>query len=160
MIKSNDYYCIQYYDWESNICHRLDFEDNTFSEVESDTEIPVEIDPSQSMYFPNLQSQRLKNIVSYNYIKFYYCFKFDCWQIDGEEKEIQCNHGVQNGIYCECDEGYMSSGIHEDDPLIFHWCDTEMVDRSGIIGEPVKLSKPVEIIVIIVSLNINLVHVM
>ena len=54
----------------------------------------------------------------------------------------------------------MSSGIHEDDPLIFHWCDTEMVDRSGIVGEPVKLSKPVEIIVIIVSLNINLVHVM
>ncbi len=63
----NDYYCTQYYDWESNLCHRLDFEDNTISEVESDTEIPVEIDPSQSVYFPNLLSQRLKNIVSYNY---------------------------------------------------------------------------------------------
>ena len=67
------------------------------------------------------------------------------------EEEIQCNHGVQNGIYCECDEGWMSSGIHEDDPLIFHWCDTDMVDRSGIVGEPVKLSKPVEIVVIVVS---------
>ncbi|XP_064404951.1 uncharacterized protein LOC135350151 [Halichondria panicea] len=134
----DDIEIIAYYDWESNICHRLDFEDNTFSEVESDTEIPVEIDPSQSMYFPNLQSQRLKNI------------------IDGEEKEIQCNHGVQNGIYCECDEGYMSSGIHEDDPLIFHWCDTEMVDRSGIVGEPVKLSKPVEIIVIITLSLLNI----
>ncbi len=65
LINKNAYYCTQYYDWESNLCHRLDFEDNTISEVESDTEIPVEIDPSQSVYFPNLQSQRLKNIVSY-----------------------------------------------------------------------------------------------
>ena len=72
-------------------------------------------------------------------------------QIENKDEKIDCNHGVQNGIYCDCDEGWMSSGIHEEDPLTFHWCDTETVDRSRITGEPVKLSKPVEITFIIVS---------
>ena len=66
LIISTNCNCIllQYYDWENNVCHRLDWlDDNTFSHVESETEIPVEIDPSQSLYFPNLGPQRLQDLV-------------------------------------------------------------------------------------------------
>ena len=57
---------VQYYDWETNVCHRYDWlEDNSFSQVESDTEIPVDVDPSQeSQYFPDFEPQRLERMVS------------------------------------------------------------------------------------------------
>ena len=56
---------VQYYDWETNVCHRYDWlEDNSFSQVESDTEIPVDVDPSQeSQYFPDFEPQRLERMV-------------------------------------------------------------------------------------------------
>ena len=61
----HNYTCMQYYDWETNTCHRLDWlEDNEFSHVESDTEIPAEIDPSQTTYFPDFEPERLKTMVT------------------------------------------------------------------------------------------------
>ena len=61
---------MQYYDWETNVCHRYDWlEDNSFSQVESDTEIPVDIDPSQeSQYFPDFEPQRLERMVRHSFI--------------------------------------------------------------------------------------------
>lgn len=72
-------------------------------------------------------------------------------QVEGGDEVIECNHGIQNGIYCECDDGWMSSGIHEADPHTFHWCDYEITDISGIQYEPVKLPKPLEVFVVLVS---------
>lgn len=65
--------------------------------------------------------------------------------------QLECNHGVQNGIYCDCDEGWMSSGIHQDDPMTFHWCDAELIDPSAFSYQPRKLGKVQEIFVVIVS---------
>lgn len=57
---------MQYYDWESNTCHRLDWlEENEFSHVVSDTEIPAEIDPSQMEYFPDFEPERLAKLVTH-----------------------------------------------------------------------------------------------
>lgn len=58
---------VQFYDWDSNACHRLDFEENSFTEFETVPEIPASIDPSQTKYFPNLKPQHLENIVSCMY---------------------------------------------------------------------------------------------
>ena len=55
---------MQYYDWETNVCHRFDWlEDNTFSQVESDTEIPEDVDPSrEAKYYPEFEPQRLEQV--------------------------------------------------------------------------------------------------
>lgn len=59
-------------------------------------------------------------------------------------------------MYCDCDRGWISSGIHEKDPTIFHWCDIkEMTDSSLVYGIPVKPTKLVEVIVSIVSLIVE-----
>ena len=56
---------LQYYDWENNFCHHLDWmNDNSITEIESDTEIPSEIDPSQMSSFPEFEPQKLKEMVS------------------------------------------------------------------------------------------------
>lgn len=58
-------YSSQYYDWDNNFCHRLDWmNDNSITEIESDTEIPAEIDPSQMTNFPDFEPQKLKELVS------------------------------------------------------------------------------------------------
>lgn len=55
---------LQYYDWENNFCHHLDWmNDNSITEIESDTEIPSEIDPSQMSSFPEFEPQKLKDMV-------------------------------------------------------------------------------------------------
>ena len=55
---------LQYYDWDLNFCHRLDWmNDNSITEIESDTEIPAEIDPSQMTNFPDFEPQKLKELV-------------------------------------------------------------------------------------------------
>ena len=64
---------------------------------------------------------------------------------------LKCNRGAQNGIYCDCEDGWMSSGIHQDDPMTFHWCDTQVVDPSSFSYRPRKLSKVQEVFLIIVS---------
>ena len=68
-----------------------------------------------------------------------------------QANELQCNHGHQEGIYCVCDEGWISSGIHEDEPLNFHWCDVPKVDPTTIQHGPRYLTKPQEITIIVVS---------
>ena len=45
----------------------------------------------------------------------------------------------------------MSSGIHQDDPMTFHWCDTQVVDPSSFSYRPRKLSKVQEVFLVIVS---------
>ncbi len=72
--------------------------------------------------------------------------------MDTGEYTLKCNHGVQKGVICECDHGYMSSGVHELDLLEFHWCDTRMVNRAQM--EPRKLSKPVEVVISLVSYDV------
>lgn len=72
---------------------------------------------------------------------------------------LKCNNGVQKGVLCECDEGWMSSGVHKSSLLDFHWCDTRMVDKASIQMEPKKLPKIVEIILIIVSCSAHYVRV-
>ena len=67
---------------------------------------------------------------------------------------LKCNNGIQNGIYCECSDGWVSSGIHQDDPMTFHWCDAELVDPSSFDYQPRKLSKVEEAFLVIVSLKI------
>lgn len=53
----SNYDVFQYYDWEKNVCVQYKWfqDDNYFQQIESDTDIPVEIDPSQSKYFPDLE---------------------------------------------------------------------------------------------------------
>ena len=56
----------QYYDWERNRCTRYDWlEENSFSQIESDTEIPAELDPSQSKYFPEFEPHLLERMVGW-----------------------------------------------------------------------------------------------
>lgn len=71
--------------------------------------------------------------------------------MDSGKYILKCNRGIQKGVICECDEGWMSSGVHESSLLDFHWCDTKMVDKATIQRQPRKLSKPLEISVSIVS---------
>ena len=70
--------------------------------------------------------------------------------------KLDCHHGHQEGLHCLCDSGWISSGIHHDNPIDFHWCDTPEV--SELTTQPLaprKLSKPLEYTAIIVSLLIS-----
>ena len=61
----------QYYDWEYNRCTRYDWlEENSFSQIESDTEIPVDLDPSQSKYFPEFEPHLLEKMVGCSPVSF------------------------------------------------------------------------------------------
>lgn len=71
--------------------------------------------------------------------------------MDNGKYKLNCNNGIQKGVICECDEGWMSSGVHESSLMDFYWCDRKMVDRASMQMQPKKLSKPVEIVLIIVS---------
>ena len=55
------YFQLQYYDWERNECVQYKWfgDENYFNQVESDTEIPANIDPSQTIYYPDLEPQLL-----------------------------------------------------------------------------------------------------
>lgn len=76
----------QYYDWDNNFCHRLDWmNDNSFTLIESDTEIPSEIDPSQLTNILDFEPEKLKALVRsalYNYSItincILYCTMFVC----------------------------------------------------------------------------------
>ena len=68
--------------------------------------------------------------------------------------KLQCNHGKLAGTYCKCDPGWVSSGIHKDDPLYFHWCDIPQRNPSAVAGgahPPVELTGTQETAAIIVS---------
>lgn len=71
--------------------------------------------------------------------------------MESGQYNLNCNHGIQNGVMCECEDGWMSSGVHESDLLSFYWCDQRMVDKASIQMEPMKLSIPMEILLVIVS---------
>ena len=72
-------------------------------------------------------------------------------QMETGKYVLKCNHGVQKGLLCECDNGWMSSGVRESSLLEFHWCDTKMVNKASLIMEPKKLSKGLEIFLATVS---------
>lgn len=126
---------IAYYDWEDNICVQYKWfsDDNYLKQVESDTEIPVEIDPSQSIYYPDLEPHLLTNI-----------------------SELSCNHGKQNEYYCECDDGWISSGIHKDNPIEFHWCDQEEETSLTYSQAPRTIGKIQEYVSIILLTIVNI----
>lgn len=73
-------------------------------------------------------------------------------QAENGGEVIECNHGVQNGVYCECDDGWISSGVHQTDPRTFHWCDERTMSVTS--DEPIKPSKPLEVFVVIVSCDV------
>ncbi|XP_003386285.2 PREDICTED: uncharacterized protein LOC100640200 [Amphimedon queenslandica] len=138
-----------YYDWEENICVKYKWfqDDNYFEHVESDTEIPSKIDAIKSnykYYAPHLKDQQ-------------------------DTDSIDCNHGVLDDLQCRCDEGWVSSGIHRDDPITFHWCDTPDLSTNKsyltstmeympiVSDEPLKLSTIQEISLIVTLALVNLV---
>ena len=69
-----------------------------------------------------------------------------------------CNHGHQDGIHCICDEGWISSGLHRDNPLKFNWCDSRVSDSYDNSGAPKKLSKGLEVFLIVVSISVHIVQ--
>ena len=71
--------------------------------------------------------------------------------MDSGKYKLKCNHGVQKGMICECDKDWMSSGVQKSSLLEFHWCDRKMVDQATLQMAPRKLSKPVEVVICIVS---------
>ena len=104
-------------------------------------------------YFPDFEPQKLKQMVSYlirTKLSIYCCIVRP--QVKEGKYMLKCNHGVQNGIYCDCDDGWMSSGIHQEDPMTFHWCDAQLVDPSSFSYRPRKLSKVQEVFLSMVSL--------
>lgn len=66
-------------------------------------------------------------------------------------RQLNCNHGRPDGHYCLCDEGWVSSGIHRDNPLEFHWCDARKADSTTYRYGPRQLTAIQEISAIIVS---------
>ena len=66
--------------------------------------------------------------------------------------ELECNHSHQDGIHCICDEGWISSGLHRDNPLKFNWCDSRVSDPYNNSGAPKKLSKGLEVFLIVASI--------
>ena len=59
-------YSLQYYDWDTNMCHHLELlEENSISmNIISDTEIPREVRAQNRDYFPELEPKRLEEMVS------------------------------------------------------------------------------------------------
>lgn len=59
--------------------------DNSITEIESDTEIPAEIDPSQMTNFPDFEPQKLKELVMVMVLVKLYYF---CWHA-GQRRQVQ-----------------------------------------------------------------------
>lgn len=67
---------------------------------------------------------------------------------------LECNHGKQVGIYCKCDEGWQSTGLHEEKgKFVYSWCNAPSEVPYNIISEPKIFSKQEEVIYCIVSLT-------
>ena len=68
---------------------------------------------------------------------------------------LECNRGEQVGIRCKCEEGWKSSGLHRDEPTVYHWCDISVADPANITSShaPKKLGYAEEIVVCIVSFH-------
>ena len=66
---------------------------------------------------------------------------------------LDCNRGEQVGIRCKCEEGWKSSGLHRDEPTVYHWCDISVADPADITSShaPKELGNAEEIVICIVS---------
>jgi hypothetical protein len=130
---------VAYYDRETNICHRLDWLDgNEINQIESDTEIPQTINSSTAKYFAGFEPTKLSK----------------------EHVTLQCNHGQQTGIYCQCDEGWVSSGLDPQYPTVYHWCDKKSALPKLAqfrAQQPRHLNKPAEVMVVTLLTLVNLV---
>ena len=62
---------------------------------------------------------------------------------------LDCNHGVQQGDFCACDEGWASSGIDSKDQE--HWCDVRDSSQLPVNTGPKRLTYIQELTAIIVS---------
>lgn len=61
------YLSVQYYDWENNKCHPLNYIlDDNVAIQEKDIVIPAELDPAQNAVFPDFEPDQIKKLVSYN----------------------------------------------------------------------------------------------
>ena len=69
-----------------------------------------------------------------------------------ELEPLECNHGKQVGIYCQCDEGWQSTGLHEvNGQFIYSWCNAPEDVPDNINAEPRILNPSEEITYSIVS---------
>ena len=66
---------------------------------------------------------------------------------------LDCNHGVQQGDFCVCDEGWASSGIDSKDQE--HWCDVRDSSHIPFNTGPIRLTYIQELTAIIVSLRLH-----
>ena len=64
---------------------------------------------------------------------------------------LDCNHGVQQGDFCVCDEGWASSGLDSKDQE--HWCDVRDGSHIPFDTGPIRLTYIQELTAIIVSLK-------
>ena len=66
---------------------------------------------------------------------------------------LECNHGKQVGIYCQCDEGWQSTGLQEKQgQFVYSWCNAPKQVPYNINAEPKLYTKTEEVIYCIVSL--------
>ncbi|XP_065908392.1 uncharacterized protein [Dysidea avara] len=120
---------IAYYDWEENRCHPLDWkeDDNAFKHVQSDTKIPENINietATGAKEFHDFEPQKLEQ---------------------DRQIPLDCNHGRQVGIYCVCDEGWQSTGLHvQGDGFVYSWCNAPSEIPDNIPNAPVVLNKAEE----------------
>ena len=71
-----------------------------------------------------------------------------------KEVSLECNHGKQVGIYCECDEGWQSTGLHEEHgQFVYSWCNAPEEVPYNIEAEPRIFTKSEEVTFCIVSLT-------
>lgn len=70
-----------------------------------------------------------------------------------QQLDLQCNNGEQHGVYCQCNDGWVSSGIDPLDPTKYHWCDRHVVvpPPHGWTRPPRVLSKSAEAAITVVS---------
>jgi len=47
------------------VCRKLDLDDEKLKEIESDTDIPAELDATQSKFYPSVEVKFQKQAVSY-----------------------------------------------------------------------------------------------
>ena len=61
------YMPLQYYDWENNVCHPLNYILDDDAQIEEkDVVIPAELDPAQNSVFPDFEPNEIKRLVRHS----------------------------------------------------------------------------------------------
>ena len=82
-----------------------------------------------------------------------FSFHQDNEELGDDISSLDCNHGVQEGPYCECDEGWTSSGLdlHHN----YNWCDVRKMDGVRVDTGPRVLSFWQETAAVVVSCTLQ-----